>query len=90
MVAVSLNQMGELLWIAGGGDELVASCEDGLSDRATQPSSASRDQPDLRHHILSITKRAFASSPDRAAQRIHESEIIATDTSKILLASLQY
>jgi len=26
----------------------------------------------------------------RAAQRIRESEIIATDTSKILLASLQY
>jgi hypothetical protein len=39
------------VWIAGGGDQLVASCEDALSDRPTQPSSASRDQPYLRHGI---------------------------------------
>ncbi len=51
VVAVTLNQIGELLWIAGGGDQLVASGEDGLSDRPTQPPSASRDQPYLCHGI---------------------------------------
>src|SRR6267154_788647 len=51
VVAVTLNQIGELLWIAGGGDQLVSSCEDGLSDRPTQPPSASRDQPYLCHGI---------------------------------------
>src|SRR5258707_1144294 len=60
VVAVTLNQIGELLWIAGGGDQLVASCEDALSDRPAQPPSASRDQPYLRHGIPLITKRMFS------------------------------
>ena len=51
VVAVTLDQVGELLWIAGGGDQLVASGEYGLGDRPTQPPSASRDQPDLCHGI---------------------------------------
>jgi hypothetical protein len=42
VVAVTLNQIGELLWIAGGGDQLVVSCENALSDRPTQPPSAPR------------------------------------------------
>src|SRR5260370_14056977 len=57
VVAVTLNQIGELLWITGGGDQLVASCEDALSDRPTQPPSASGDQPYVCHGILLITKR---------------------------------
>src|SRR5207302_5881025 len=60
VVAVTLNQIGELLWIAGGGDQLVASGEDALSDRPTQPPSASRDQPYLRHGILLIPKLIFS------------------------------
>src|ERR1700686_4102681 len=60
VVTVTLNQIGELLWIAGGGDQLVASCEDALSDRPTQPPSASRDQPYLRHGIPIITKLMFS------------------------------
>src|SRR5204863_6665383 len=60
VVAVTLNQLGELLWIAGGGDQLVASGEDALSDGPTQPPSASRDQPYLCHGIPLITKRMFS------------------------------
>src|SRR4051794_18222165 len=60
VVAVTLNQIGELLWITGSGDQLVARCEDGLSDRATQPPSASRDQPYLCHRIPLITKLMFS------------------------------
>src|SRR5229473_3582467 len=39
---------------------LVSSCEDALSDRPTQPPSASRDQPYLRHGIPLITKLMFS------------------------------
>ena len=60
VVAVTLNQIGELLWIAGGGDQLVVSGEDALSDRPTQPPSASRDQPYVRHGIPLITKRLLS------------------------------
>src|ERR1700693_612865 len=60
VVAVTLNQIGELLWIAGGGDQLVARCEGALSDRPTQPPSASRDQPYLCHSIPLITKLMFS------------------------------
>jgi hypothetical protein len=60
VVAVTLNQIGELLWIAGGGDQPVASCEDGLGDRPTYPPSASRDQPYVRHGIPIITKLMFS------------------------------
>src|SRR5258706_9756018 len=56
VVAVTLNQIGELLWITGGGDQLVASCESGLDDHPTQPPSASGDQPYFCHGILLITK----------------------------------
>ena len=31
VVAETLNQIGELMWIASGGNQLVVSCEDGLS-----------------------------------------------------------
>src|SRR5258705_336128 len=57
VVAVTLNQIGEQLWVAGGGDQLVANCEDALSDCPAQPPRASRDQPYLRHATSPITKR---------------------------------
>src|SRR5260221_8258173 len=56
VVAVTLNQIRELLRMAGGGDQLVTGGEDALSDRPPQPPSASCDQPYLRHGILLITK----------------------------------
>jgi hypothetical protein len=48
--------------MAGGGDQLVASCEDALSDRPTQPPSASRDQPYLRHGIPNNETHVFVYS----------------------------
>jgi hypothetical protein len=60
VVAVTLDQIGELLRIARRGDQLVASREDGLSDRPTQAPRAPRDQPYLRHGILLITKLLFS------------------------------
>src|ERR1700722_3186628 len=43
--------------IAFRASRVVSACEDALGDRPTQPPSASRDQPYVRHGMPRITKR---------------------------------